>query len=228
MISFIIPTYNESSIIENTLTKLLKVTSEDDEAILVDGSSEDSTLEKVKKFPRVKIIESKQRGRGFQMNLGAEKAVGDYLLFLHADTVVDRIGIIKLKEAVNNHKVNWGWFDLKLDSPKIVYRVLETLAQYRIRLISEPLGDHGIFVKKEIFEKVGGYPEISIMEDVEFVKKLKAISKGTRINHFVESSVRRFENCGVISTSFKMIMLRTLYFFGVSTNILSSYYNPER
>lgn len=228
MISFIIPTYNESALIEETLSNLIYAISDDDEIIVVDGKSEDKTLEIVNRFSEVRIIKCKQKGRAAQMNMGAEKAQKEFILFLHADSSINSIGINKLKQTIKNHNVSWGWFDLKLHSPRKIYRVLETLAQFRTRVISEPLGDHGIFIKKEVFNNVGGFPKIPIMEDVELVKKLKTVSKGTRINHGVESSVRRFENCGIIKTSLNMIFLRFFHFFGVSPQTLAKYYRPER
>ena len=228
MISFIIPTYNESTAIEKTLSELLEAISDHDEIIVVDGNSEDNTIQIVKNFSEVKIINSQQRGRAVQMNTGAEKAQKEFILFLHADSSINSIGINKLKQTIKDKNVSWGWFDLKLHSPRKIFRVLETLAQFRTRVISEPLGDHGIFIKKDIFNNVGGFPEIPIMEDVELVKKLKTVSKGTRVNHAVESSVRRFENCGIIKTSLNMIFLRIFHFLGVSPETLARYYSPER
>ena len=110
MFSFVIPTYNESSTIENTLNKLLAVISGDDEIIVVDGCSEDGTAGKVKGLANVKLVENCQRGRARQMNTGAEHATREFIFFLHADTTIDSVGIEKLKNEVKNNSLNWGWF----------------------------------------------------------------------------------------------------------------------
>lgn len=228
MISIVIPTYNESSTIETLLYNLFKVISNEDEVIVVDGDSEDDTVEKVKTIPEVKIIKSLERGRAVQMNRGAEESEKEYIFFLHADTLIDQEGIEKLKNEITTNKPNWGWFTLKLNSPKFIYRIIEIIARYRTRIAHEPLGDHGIFVRREIFEKIGGYPAIPLMEEVELVKKLKKISKGKRINHHVLSSVRRFEKGGIIKTTVNICLTRILYFLGTSSTKLNRNYTNIR
>ncbi|MGI9554024.1 MAG: TIGR04283 family arsenosugar biosynthesis glycosyltransferase [Thermodesulfobacteriota bacterium] len=228
MFSFIIPTYNESSTIEDTLRNLISIISVDDEIIVVDGMSEDDTVQKAKTFPSVILMESDKRGRACQMNLGARKGTGDYIFFLHADTTIDKAGIEKLRYEIINNKILWGWFKLKLNSPKFIYRVLETLACYRTIIAREPLGDHGIFLKKSLFEEVGGYPEIPIMEDVELVKRVKKKSPGKKIDHFVLSSVRRFEREGILRNCMKICIMRVKYFIGYSSKDLSKGYLDYR
>jgi len=228
MISFVIPAYNESSTIENTLKTLLPSLGKNDEVIVVDGSSKDDTVDKVKGFSSVLLIESQNRGRAVQMNLGAEIASKEYIFFLHADTTIDRTGIEKLRHEILKNKISWGWFTLRLNSPKFIYRVLETLASYRTAVANEPLGDHGIFVRKSLFEEVGGYPQIPIMEDIELVKKLKRKSHGKKIDHYVLSSVRRFEKEGVLRNCLKITAMRVKYFMGYSSKELSKGYLDHR
>jgi len=228
MISFVIPTYNESSTIENTLRNLLSVISSEDEIIVVDGCSEDGTGEKVNEFNKVKLIENSERGRARQMNRGAEHATREFIFFLHADTTIDSVGLEKLKNEVKNNSLNWGWFSLKLNSPKFIYRILETLTSLRTKIAHEPLGDHGIFVNRKLFNRIGGYPEIPIMEDIELVKKLKKISAGKKINHHVLTSVRRFEKGGILKTTFNISMMRVAYFLGKSPDTLSKWYLNHR
>ena len=228
MISFVIPTYNEESTIENTLITLSPSLGENDEVIVVDGSSQDDTVEKVKCFSSILLIESQERGRAIQMNLGAEKASKEYIFFLHADTTIDRTGLEKLRYEILKNRISWGWFTLRLNSPKLIYRILETLARYRTKVANEPLGDHGIFLRKSLFEEVGGYPEIPIMEDIELVKKLKRKSPGKKIDHYVLSSVRRFEKEGILKNCLKITAMRIKYFIGYSSKELSKGYLDHR
>lgn len=223
MISIVIPTYNESATIETTLTDLYELISPEDEVIVVDGSSEDSTREIVSAFPEAKLLTSR-RGRAAQMNLGAEKAINEYILFLHADTWVSAKCINKLKNEITLNGAKWGWFRIRLNSPKLAFRIIEIGANLRAMLTGTPLGDHGIFVRRDVFLRVGGFPEIPLMEDLEFVRKVKRVSKGVEIRSPVRTSVRRFEKSGILKTFITMWVLRILYYLGTSPETLARYY----
>ncbi|HEX3034842.1 MAG TPA: TIGR04283 family arsenosugar biosynthesis glycosyltransferase [Thermodesulfobacteriota bacterium] len=227
MISVVVPTYNESTTIEDTLNKLLKILLPNDEVIIVDGESEDNTQEIVRTFPQVKLISSK-RGRAIQMNVGAQKAKNQYLLFLHADNIISSDCLSMLRGEIRSNRHSWGWFPIRLNSSRLIFKILEAGANLRLRLTGTPLGDHGIFVKKEIFDKIGGFPEIPIMEDLEFVRKVKSITKGVQINCPIGTSVRRFEKSGILKTFLTMWVLRILYYSGISMEKLSRYYENLR
>lgn len=227
MISIIIPALEESSVISKNLGMLADILSHDDEVIVVDGGSTDGTAEIVLKHSKAKLIRSAKKGRAVQMNLGALSARNGYLLFLHADTVIDREGVEKLKKECEAN-TPWGWFLLRLDSKRFIYRILETLARLRTSLANEPLGDHGIFIRKDIFERAGGYPDTDIMEDVEMVKKLKRYSSGKCIDHYILTSVRRFERGGIFRTSVRMVILRILHFLRIPSNKLKNHYKDLR
>ncbi len=223
MISIVIPTYDESVTIEATLTALYELISPEDEVIVVDGSSEDNTREIVSAFPQAKLLTSR-RGRALQMNLGAEKATNEYILFLHTDTTVSAKCISNLKHEIISNKAVWGWFRIRLNSPKLAFRIIEIGANLRAMLTGTPLGDHGIFVRKEVFFRVGGFPEIPLMEDLEFVRKVKCVSKGVEIRSPVRTSVRRYEKSGILRTFITMWVLRILYYLGTSPEKLARYY----
>jgi rSAM/selenodomain-associated transferase 2 len=227
MISIIIPTYNESKTIGLTLGQLLRAIPEDCEVIVIDGYSNDNTQEIVKNFDHVKLFNCK-KGRSVQMNFGAQNASNDILLFLHADTILNSNCLDYLTEELKSNDIAWGWFSIKLNENKLVYRAIEILANLRARITGTPLGDHAIFVKKGIFDKIGGFPDIPILEDLEFVKKIKCISRGKRINASVVTSVRRFENSGILKTFMRMWMIRFLYYLGFSTQRLVRFYDDSR
>jgi rSAM/selenodomain-associated transferase 2 len=227
MISLIIPTYNESATIEDALTAIFELISPEDEVIVVDGLSEDNTREIVSAFPHAKLLISR-RGRAVQMNLGVEKAINEYILFLHADTSVSANCINNLKNQITLNGAEWGWFPIRLNSPKLVFRIMEIGANLRTMLTGTPLGDHGIFVRKDVFLRVGGFPEISLMEDLEFVRRVKRVSKGVEIRPPIQTSVRRFEKSGILKTFITMWVLRILYYLGTSPETLARYYDHIR
>jgi rSAM/selenodomain-associated transferase 2 len=227
MISIIIPTYNESKTIGLTLGQLLRAIPEDCEVIVIDGYSNDNTQEIVKSFDHVKLFNCK-KGRSVQMNFGAQNASNDILLFLHADTILNSNCLDYLTGELKSNDIAWGWFSIKLNENKLVYRAIEILANLRARITGTPLGDHAIFVKKGVFDKIGGFPDIPILEDLEFVKKIKCISRGKRINASVVTSVRRFENSGILKTFMRMWMIRFLYYLGFSTQRLVRFYDDSR
>lgn len=223
MISIVIPTFNEEKSIGLTLNNLAKVTYSKFEVIVVDGYSDDETPKIVRNYDRVKLFMA-EKGRGNQMNHGARKAKHEYILFLHADSLLKPSSLDSLMIEIRSKNVLWGWFPIKLNNSKLIYRIIELFANLRAKLTGIPLGDHAIFVRKDIFEKVGGYPDIPLMEDLELVKKIRNINKGMRVNSPVITSVRRFENSGILRTFLKMWTLRILYFLGISTQTLERYY----
>jgi len=227
MISIVMPVYNEERIIKDTLLSLEDVISGGDEIIVVDGGSGDRTADIINTFSGIKHYSSK-RGRASQMNFGAEHCTNEYILFLHADTVIPEKSFEMLKSEVSSGTLNWGFFRIKLNCRGIKYRVMEYLATLKAFITNTPYGDHGIFVKKECFIKVGGYPEISLMEDICIVNKLRKISPGKRINSPVITSVRRFRDAGYFYTIFNMWMIKLLFRIGVSPKKLSEYYGNIR
>lgn len=232
-LSIIIPVYRESAIIIQTLQSLTALSIPiAHEILVVDGDPEKQTMAKLRlnkevmTYKQIKLISS-PKGRGVQMNEGAQKAGGDLFLFLHADTRLDQVGMKKMIQAWtdNGLPLFCGAFDLVIDSPKRMFRLIEETASLRSRLTRVPYGDQGIFISKSLFIKAGGFPNIPIMEDVGLMAAVK--KTGIRpffLDHSIVTSARRWENQGLIYTTLRNWALICLYILGVSPEKLVKYY----
>jgi rSAM/selenodomain-associated transferase 2 len=158
------------------------------------------------------------------MNAGAEKASGDVFWFLHADSIIYENAINNIQFYLNEKNKDWGRFNVKLSGSHFMFRVIEKMINLRSCLSSIATGDQGIFVKRTIFEQVGGYPAQPLMEDIELSKKLKKISPSACVKHAIITSSRRWEQKGILTTVLLMWRLRFLYWLGVSADKLASQY----
>lgn len=191
------------------------------EVIIVDGGSVDNTLAIAYEITDMVVIS--KAGRALQMNSGADIASGGVLLFLHADTLLPDNALQIIVDSMQE-KFFWGRFDVRLSSNKYVYRLIERLMNLRSCLTSIATGDQAIFIEKNLFERVAGFAEIALMEDVEISKRLKKISKPVCIKQKVTTSSRRWETNGVAVTILLMWKLRLYYFIGVSPDRLKQLY----
>ncbi len=220
-ISIIIPVLNEERNLSRLGDYLRAVRQQGHEVIIVDGGSADNTLHVAYDITDTVIISIP--GRAIQMNSGAAIAVGELLLFLHADTSLPA-DAIQILCALSPSKNYWGRFDVRLSSAKFVFRLIEALMNRRSCLTSIATGDQAIFVEKNLFQRVGGFPEIALMEDIEISRRLKKIVKPFCLKQKVITSSRRWENNGVVATVLLMWKLRLYYFFGVSPEKLKRLY----
>lgn len=218
-LSFIIPVYNESSQIKQCLNNLTFLRQDGHEVIVVDGGSDDDTLTLAQ--PLCDVAITSEKSRATQMNAGAVKASGDYLLFLHVDTVVPENTSALFSKLEKN---NWGHFDIRLSGNHFMFRIIEACMNIRSRLSGIATGDQVMFIDKELFIKTSGFPELALMEDIAISKQLLQFSKPVCFNDKVVSSSRRWEKNGIIKTILKMWYLRLLYFFDVDTNKLARIY----
>ncbi len=218
-ISVIIPTLNEEGNILSLLSQLTQI-EERIEIIVCDAGSTDSTLELTARFKGVKVICS-EANRGQQMNKGASIAKGKWLWFVHADSHVNEChlnSIIRLEES----EYAAGSFSLKFDKQ---YGLLHLYAL--VSKINHPMftfGDQGIFVRKELFDELGGYKCYPIMEDVDFVKRLFKRSNFFKVDLALETSSRRFVQEGVVFRQLKNIFLLCLFRMGVHPGRLKKMY----
>lgn len=211
MLSVVIPTLNEVNKIDKIINFFDRF--KDVEIIFSDGLSTDGTFEKLKKKSDVKLLKSKA-GRAYQMNQGGKTANGKFILFAHADCSFDEEGINYLISLSNKESnISWGFFLAKLDNKKIIFRIIEFFMNIRSHITNIATGDLGIFIKKSLFNKVNGFPDIRIMEDISISKKLRRISKPFIIKKHVKISTRKWESHGILKTILLMWHLRLLYFF---------------
>jgi len=222
LISIIIPTLNESESIEKTLNSLHTTLKEGNELIIVDGGSNDDTILKCKNY--TDKVYTATKGRAIQMNVGADKSTNDILLFLHADTLMPQNFSAENLTALATITNEWGFFKVKFTSHHLLLRLVSTLMNTRSCLTRIATGDQAIFIKKELFKKIGGYKEIPLMEDIELSISLKKYSKPYCVKEFVMTSSRKWESNGIIKTIILMWKIRFLYFFGVSPQKLVNIY----
>ena len=223
-ISVIIPVLNEEKTIAPILDGLKQLAPY--EIIVVDGGSDDGTRE-ICARSGVKILSS-TRGRARQMNLGAKEARGDVLLFLHADTRLPGSALSDIAEALSDTRYVGGRFDIELDGKHWMLKVIGRLISYRSRISKVGTGDQAIFVRREIFERMGGYPEMPFMEDIAFCRTLKSLGKIACLRSRVITSARRWENDGVWRTILRMWILKLFYLAGVSPSHLKRFYADTR
>lgn len=225
MVSIIIPVLNEEKCIEGFLSRLQKFKKKS-EIILVDGGSEDKTIEIAKKFDDIKIVFSR-RGRSWQMNVGAKVANGDILLFLHADTYLPEDALDAVEEIIREG-ADGGCFSLSIDSSHLLLRVASRLITLKTKITHVATGDQTIFVRRKIFDAFGGYANIPLMEDLDFTRKLKKRGTFVELDLKVSTSSRRWEKCGVYKTFLLMGFLMILYYIGVSPQRLVEFYRDVR
>lgn len=220
-ISIIIPALNERACIVDTLLKLQQPRQRGHEVILVDGGSSDMTPAAA--GPYVDRIYSTDAGRARQMNLGASCSTGEILFFLHADTYVpDNVDIL-IGDAIGNQS-GWGHFDISLAGSHPLLRMVEVGMNLRSRLTGIATGDQGLFVSRDWFSLVQGFPSQPLMEDIALSRSLKRLAPPACMHHRLITSSRRWERHGVLRTVLKMWYLRAAYYFGVPAESLVKQY----
>lgn len=215
-ISVIVPTLNEASQICSALVRAR--TGRPRELIVVDGGSDDATVEYARALGAVVL--SAQPGRAGQMNMGAEHATGDVLLFLHADTLLPDGWEEAAGAIANREDVVGGAFSFQLDERLPASRIIEQLTNFRCRAFGMPYGDQGLFVRTDVFRALGGFPDIPIMEDFEFVKRLKRRGTVLLVDSPAVTSARRWRHCGMLRTTLLNQVLIVAYTAGRSSRLL--------
>ena len=223
--SIIVPVLHESLRINHLINHLhrLEAHQQGCEIIVVDGSSDRDTIDAVRSNQVITI--TAETGRARQMNAGATVAHGEVLIFLHVDTELPHDAFTNIDSVMKQTQYVGGAFELGITSDRLLYRILEYWVSLRCRITRIPYGDQAIFVRRNYFEKLGGYSEIPIMEDVELMRRIR--SAGDKIYIIpdrVMTSPRRWQQEGFIYVNMRNTALLLLYFLGVSPEKLIRFY----
>jgi rSAM/selenodomain-associated transferase 2 len=221
-ISIIIPALNEAGGIAQTLRPLQPLRARGHEVVVVDGGSADGTMQIAR--PLADRVIASQPGRARQQNAGAEAAVGDVLLFLHADTQLppDADGLVV--DGLMRSGRGWGRFDVRLSGRQPLLRVVERMMSLRSRVTGIATGDQGIFVRRDWFRRAGGFPQIPLMEDVALSGTLRRMGLPLCLRQRVLTSSRRWEQRGILRTILLMWRLRAEYALGADPARLAGRY----
>lgn len=225
-LSIIIPCLNEEDGISASLEALAPMRARGVELIVVDGGSTDRTIDRAR--PGADIVIASTPGRALQMNEGARRATGDVLLFLHADSRLPMNANALIENGLASTRRVWGRFDVTITGRHALFPVIAGAMNMRSRLSGIATGDQAIFVKRAVFELIGGYPAIALMEDIALTRALKRESRPACIANKVVTSGRRWEKHGVTRTILLMWRLRLAYAFGANADQLATRYVPHK
>lgn len=220
-LSIIVPVLNEAVGIDATLRALAPLIQQGVEVIVVDGGSHDDTFHRAQ--AHASVVLAAPRGRARQMNAGAAKAQGDVLMFLHADTQLPPQASRLVLDAVATNAV-WGRFDVRIVGSAWMLRVVAALMNVRSRLSGIATGDQTLFVRRDAFERIGGFPDQPLMEDIELSKRLRQVARPACLRAQVSTSGRRWESRGVWRTVWLMWCLRWRYWRGEAPEKLAKAY----
>ena len=223
-VSIIIPTLNEALILQETLGKISRL--HPHEIIVADGGSLDTTVP-IAKRETTRVVEC-ELGRALQMNAGAREATGDLLLFIHADSRVTPESYHRMIEAMRSSDLVGGAFSLAIESEKISLKLISKLATLRSRHLNLVYGDQSIFVRTDVFRKLGGYSPLPICEDLDFFRRLSRRGPVILLKEKAYTSARRWMSEGIPFTTFRNITIATLFLLGFSPRILSRWYQVIR
>ncbi len=221
-LSIIIPTLNEAAGIVDALSALAKLRADGAEVIVADGGSQDRTTELAQSLCDRVIVAP--RGRGAQMNAGANVATGRVLLFLHADTRLPERADYLIIEGLAASKRAWGHFDVAIAGRSALLPVIANLMNWRSRLTGIATGDQAMFAERRAFAEAGGFPDAPLMEDIIVSRRLRQVSRPLCLSARVVTSGRRWDERGPLRTILLMWRLRAAHFLGADPDTLARAY----
>ncbi len=221
MISIIIPTSNEAQNLSATLDAITAASSDvPHEVIVVDASNDDTAA--IAQARGARLIRSAIRQRAAQMNLGAGQAHGDALLFLHGDTLLPAGALAKIRDVLADDRFVGGAFARRYDSPSLLLRITCGLATLRGQWSGWFLGDQAIFVRADVFQRLGGFRDIPLFEDLDFSRRLRKAGRVTLLRPAVVSAARRFQTLGPSRATWADLVLTYRYLRGASPHALAA------
>ena len=224
IISVVIPTLNESENLPLLLSDLT-LSKQNIEVIIVDAGSIDETIFNAEiSGAKIHLINTPSRGK--QLKTGAEIASSEWLFFLHADSRLDKNWFKVVNNIINNDQnTKFAWyFDFKVKGYGIKYRILEFAVFLRCILLNRPYGDQGLLINKKLYVRAGGFSEIEIMEDLDFILRLSKYQKPKRIKLPLYTSNRKWKNKNLIMQSFSNAILRIKWAKGENPSYLARKY----
>ncbi len=220
-LSIIVPALNEARNLPDVIDETRRLG--ESEIVVVDGGSEDDTWDRA---ASADVRVRSPRGRAAQMNAGADAATGDVLLFLHADCRLHRRAFEAVRTTMAAGFVG-GCFPMTIEAPGWGYRLVENSVNFRTRMWFWAYGDQGFFVTRETFNRLQGFPDVPLMEDVVFAERLRRTRRWVVANAPIRVSARRWERYGLWTQTLRNLTLITKYRLGVPPERLSAYYSDE-
>ena len=222
-ISIIIPTINEANNLPLLLSDL-SIIQKEGEILIIDSGSEDKTID-IASIYGAKVYKSKERNRGLQLDIGAKKSNGDWLIFLHADTRLTHDWVRDIKIFLKGNKDYIYFFKFKINHKKIIYRVLEILVYFRSKYFKQPYGDQGLIIHRSTYFKNKGFRGIPLMEDLDFLRRLNNKKDLKQLNSPIFISSRKWERTNIFLQAIKNWHFRRRWLKGESLkSIYSDYY----
>jgi rSAM/selenodomain-associated transferase 2 len=222
-VSVIIPTFNEESCLANTLASLRR--QKPHEIIVADGGSQDGT----------RLVASMAdcflevpRGRAIQMNAGAARASSPFLLFLHADCSLEDGALVEAERLLRRPRISAGCFRMRIWADGFLFRLIEVCATARVRLTGLIYGDQGLFLRRDLFERLGRFPPLPFMEDLFLSRRLRGLGRVAVANRAILVSPRRWQRMGLVRQTLRNWTLTALAAGGVPPDRLASFYPVVR
>ena len=223
-LSIIIPTLNEANHLP-LLFSDLNAWSHTFDLTIVDGGSTDLTIS-IAQIHGFDVIKSLKKNRGYQLKIGASKAKGDWLLFLHADSRLDANWIKKVFEIIKtkaSEKYAW-YFDFKIKKSNIQFRILELAVALRSYFLQRPYGDQGLLINKDLYNLSGGFSSLKIMEDLELISRITKSNKVKRIGESIYTDDLKWRKSNILKRALKNATLRKKWRQGYDIDTLSKEY----
>jgi rSAM/selenodomain-associated transferase 2 len=219
-VSVIIPALNEAERIENAIERAWQAGADD--VIVVDGASDDDTAARVANS-HCRFVAS-ARGRAVQQNFGAKTATGDVLLFLHADTWLPSGAVDQIRDALRQPGVVAGAFRQRIEARGLGYRIMERGNALRVRFFGRAYGDQGIFVRRDVFERVGGFPDEPFLEDLLLMRRLNRVGRPVLLPGPIHVGARRWQRRGLARQTLRNWAILAAHWLGATPKSLARWY----